>query len=38
MIDALIKALVDQKLGPTWRDVADAVWLAAVFVSARGWS
>ena len=33
MIDTLIKALEDQKLEPIWRDVADSVWLAAVFVS-----
>ncbi len=30
MIESVVKALVEQKLEVTWREIADAVWLAAV--------
>ena len=30
MIESLVKAMEEQKLEVTWREIADAVWLAAV--------
>jgi hypothetical protein len=36
MIETLIHALEDQKLAPTWRDVADTVWLAALYLARAG--